>query len=718
MAFPPTFLFEPLIEDITVRPPPLERIGWLSKHDVLKLPKSTDEATSHVVLRPGDIVDFGRYAFQTRLDIHRVEMAPEVPAMAPEGHEHRQQQHDPEVVDGIEVAQPTGHGDIDDTIQVRSSDKPVENDGSTAEAADADMETEDDEGLDDPSSLIKSARTPGQVEDTPATSYFTNSEIKETPARLQSGPSDGEPHEPFSTAPEELREDDEEDGSNIKVTSSAVDAAVDPKSPLAGKSGDSQAQDIALDDAAEATPIDLSRASLELGEGNFATASPAGKTIRKYGKGQKRQAAKSAKAVTRKRTVSDSAHGNKETELEPQQADDEEQEDIIAVDSTRVPSVGADTELASDSDMTPVHDAAATHTPAAGTTSDPYDEHDVSEEVSRRTTGVPAPKGKKRGRPIAAEASVKMTEQKHSVKRVKKTSPVAAPETSSDEDVAPRSRHGKARASGKQAQVAREDTDEEIIVVSASKGLTAKGKITPSPQVRIQSKAPNDTPGSTAMSGRAPKLLFSHSKVNNNKGVMAWLRQQGATEIEEIPTKRSHFICVVQSGTLATTAKILRTLAMGKAVVTDDWVTDSKAEGQLLEPDDYMHEDLEASIKADRGRLFKGHILFFTKKLVQSYGQSGWQSIQALCHEAGANLVDHGVAGSGRTTALLGKTIFFGNDADDTDVKTLALEHDFTVYHKDLLTQSVLRGELDLESDEFVIQPSTSVVKRGRGRKR
>lgn len=183
-----------------------------------------------------------------------------------------------------------------------------------------------------------------------------------------------------------------------------------------------------------------------------------------------------------------------------------------------------------------------------------------------------------------------------------------------------------------------------------------------------------------------------------------------------MPTKRSKFLCVVPAGELATTAKTLRTLALGKLVVTEDWVTASKEEGQLLEPDDFVHEALEDTINKNRSKLFKGKILYFTTKLKASYGKEGWESIQALCREAGANLVQSGSASNGDKTASLSNIIFFGSAEDDPDVNELISKHGYEVYHKDMLMQGVLRGEVDLKDDEYKLKAtaSSTAMKRGR----
>ena len=68
--------------------------------------------------------------------------------------------------------------------------------------------------------------------------------------------------------------------------------------------------------------------------------------------------------------------------------------------------------------------------------------------------------------------------------------------------------------------------------------------------------------------------------------------------------------------------------------------------------------------------------------------------------------------------AALGKTVFFGATPDDLDLKILSQEKGHNVYNRNMLTQSVMDGELNLDNDDFIIKPSTSPLKLGRGSRR
>ena len=59
-------------------------------------------------------------------------------------------------------------------------------------------------------------------------------------------------------------------------------------------------------------------------------------------------------------------------------------------------------------------------------------------------------------------------------------------------------------------------------------------------------------------------------------------------------------------------------------------------------------------------------------------------------------------------------TIFLGLDSDDPDAQTLTQKDGRAVYQKNLLTQSVLRGELLLDNDEFKWNSKPDKGKKGK----
>ncbi|KAK5114084.1 hypothetical protein LTR62_002653 [Meristemomyces frigidus] len=249
---------------------------------------------------------------------------------------------------------------------------------------------------------------------------------------------------------------------------------------------------------------------------------------------------------------------------------------------------------------------------------------------------------------------------------------------------------------------------------------STKTKDPVSAQAVVPIIAPGDTSvsdvGTTALEGKVPKVLITTSKKKEDKQLVEWLGTQGVKIIDLVPSKRTHFVCVVPSHQLPKTSKTLRSLALGKCVVTDDCLTDSSEQGQLLDPPDYIHPSLGNETNLDRSVLFRGSTIFFTKKLVAEYG-SEFTNVKALALEAGASLAENGSAAKGYTTSKVAKqTIFLGSTHEDKDVAELMVEHGFKVYHKDLLTESVLRGVLDLEDEQYRLKAPKKLAGKRKGR--
>lgn len=216
------------------------------------------------------------------------------------------------------------------------------------------------------------------------------------------------------------------------------------------------------------------------------------------------------------------------------------------------------------------------------------------------------------------------------------------------------------------------------------------------------SKSPPSSASSSILNGKAPNVLLSNDSTLRKGATATFLKKQGATIIDDVKTRRAKFVCVLKGGRL-TTAKVLRSLALGKLVVTEDWITESKKADHLLEPNDFIHEDLKPTVDVDRSTIFNGINLFFTKTLAKAYG-SGWKDIQELAKEAGASHVQEGDSGTlGKLTDGRVEVICFGKEYGDADVPRMKKQQKVKVYHKNLLTQSIIKGKLDLDGEEYVL---------------
>lgn len=247
-----------------------------------------------------------------------------------------------------------------------------------------------------------------------------------------------------------------------------------------------------------------------------------------------------------------------------------------------------------------------------------------------------------------------------------------------------------------------EDDDNAIVAVPRSKDNIAVDK---------PSSTTPQSSGTHPTTKPPNKILLSKSKYAEDKKVKAWLRKHNATIDDQVPGKRTNFVCVVGKGVLGTTAKVVRSLALGKKVVTDQWLEDSMSQDQLLDLEPYIHDDLRDTATINRSKLFAGKTLFFTSALKASYGER-FEDVDQLATEAGATNVEFGTAKKavGKSSA---STIFLGLEGDDRDALILT-EEGRTVYQKDLLTQSIIRGELLCDGEDFTWQSGSAKGRKGR----
>lgn len=551
--------------------------------------------------------------------------------------------------------------DIGDTVQVASSntniqqgDKPADTHDNGSDRADSDEET-DDEDLD--TSTARGAHTPATS--LPTGLRKTTGTIKETPTRLKS--SRAERHSAHASAD--------------AATSSAQ--VPDDGSPLA-KKGDPQvpvsvlAPQLDDDDEAEALFSDSNPRS-------------SSKKTKTYGKRDRK-----AGAGSHKRTLKFSSL-DAPTITAPNSLANKGSEDNAAAD------IG---------DQIMLED----NLPEVPTTSQAIRTSQVADEAASRSI---RGEGNKRKRTEATEDddddkddNEPPTTRKRTKRGKKDVEPSS--DTIETDSPSPKPQPQKRVRPSKASRQSTTETQEDIVV--APRRFTSQVKPT-------QNRATQASSSSTsALTGKAPKVLLSQSNVAKKQKMLNFLKGQGARIVEEVPSAGSNFICVTSVGGLGTTAKLIRTIALNKHVVTDDWVVQSQAAGHLLDPSDYIHPDLAATANTDRHSLFQGKTLFFTHSLYRKYGAEGWASIEALAKDAGAARVEQGTARKGLEVTPRDEVIFFGSGKGDLDAISLMESEGKDVFLRDMLTQSVLRGRLLVDDDEFKFAPEPVASTNGRGK--
>ncbi|KAK4507955.1 hypothetical protein PRZ48_001690 [Zasmidium cellare] len=258
-------------------------------------------------------------------------------------------------------------------------------------------------------------------------------------------------------------------------------------------------------------------------------------------------------------------------------------------------------------------------------------------------------------------------------------------------------------------KAAREEASDDEITV-ATRSVKKKA---PQRSSGPASKAPSstDSPAPTPLSfANTPSKAVITMCTPNGK-VSGWFKKKLAV-VEEVPTRRTNFVCVTRDKDLPTTAKILKTLVAGKPVLSVKWIIDSHREGTVLDPNDYKHPELPNNDESseERRSLFKGKTLFFTNAAVNSYDR-GWDAIKEVAQEAGAAAVSDGTATKGDRLTPKDNVLLFGNGDEDVGVHKLIKEHGRVVYDKAMFAQAIIRAELDLESDEFKLKGDSSGTK-------
>jgi len=190
-----------------------------------------------------------------------------------------------------------------------------------------------------------------------------------------------------------------------------------------------------------------------------------------------------------------------------------------------------------------------------------------------------------------------------------------------------------------------------------------------------------------------------------------------AVETNNLDKNGSNFLCV-GPGELKTTAKLLMSLVHRKKIVTDSWVTDSHKAGYLLQTTDYLPPTLAATnFDVDRSTLFQGKNIYFTPAQKKAYGE-GFKGMENIVKAAGADNVGSRSAKDiikpGYEEVAIGlEAIAIGLEDGDNDV--LALQgNNFTVYKKDLISSSILAGELQTDDPNLVIPRKDDAKKAGK----
>lgn len=383
--------------------------------------------------------------------------------------------------------------------------------------------------------------------------------------------------------------------------------------------------------------------------------------------------------------------------------DEEEDEEVIEQIAEKDALTDDDDD---DSRQAGIENANIVH--ANGNEEDPNEEMHVDQEVSDGIV-TSSTSSKKRKRSPVRQVAVS----------------VAVPHVPEEEDETNEPSEGESTRSDSPTPIAPKATSKSSIlpktIKSASKSASkptpkknpkpkAKAKATPlstTPASRKRTTA-SATPANTKLN-----VVFSNSTTQDRPQIMQQFLALGARKAEKVTSKSD--VLVVGNGSIMKTPKLLLAVALGKPVVRDEWVTECAKAGKLVDMDDYMPKDTtDIEWKVDnQGRqdLFKGKHLLVTPALKKFYGLKMWEEIQLLADAVGFVSI---TSTSARNAKLSRETIIVGKETEDLDLISL-IEDENICYSKDLLSSSILRGNLD-GIEEFVIkvkpQPGKQAAKR------
>ncbi|KAL9580240.1 MAG: hypothetical protein Q9212_004612 [Teloschistes hypoglaucus] len=225
--------------------------------------------------------------------------------------------------------------------------------------------------------------------------------------------------------------------------------------------------------------------------------------------------------------------------------------------------------------------------------------------------------------------------------------------------------------------------------------------------------------GSSARKQNLRVVYASTTTINESTAYGKFLRQQNVKAVKQI--KDCDILCVGK-GELKRTSNLILAVLLGKDIVTDDWIVKSAKKDHVLDTALFIPKDaarerewgFSLAEAIDRGRRgkkpFKGWVINFTPTAKKELGKT-WTELKEVCLAAGAESVE-----ARKVPEKLSGTIVVAAAAKEPDGAALE-EGGWKMYNKDIVTFSALRGLLDPDSDEFLMEAGGK-KKDGRGRKK
>lgn len=235
---------------------------------------------------------------------------------------------------------------------------------------------------------------------------------------------------------------------------------------------------------------------------------------------------------------------------------------------------------------------------------------------------------------------------------------------------------------------------------------SASARSTRSVQLREHSPLPS------SMIGEPRRVFFSSSTtIDRASKRLTFLERNGVTKVNSV--EECDILCVAK-GELKKTGSLVLAVISGKEVITDDWISTSISKGELLDPRSFLARDptKEAEWKIDlraaieRGKRgikpFLNSSFFFTSAAKKDLGK-GFTDLKAIAMHAGAKSVQVSIPKKPSQMGDKSQTFIIAAQ-DDGELPALE-EAGWRSFNKDIITLSALRGTVDAEGNEFLIQP-------------
>lgn len=248
-------------------------------------------------------------------------------------------------------------------------------------------------------------------------------------------------------------------------------------------------------------------------------------------------------------------------------------------------------------------------------------------------------------------------------------------------------------------------------------GTILSQSVEPPSSLRSTRSAIREDPSPLGTKHGGIRVLFaSTTNVGNSANFTKFLAKHDVQIVHSVAN--CTILCVGKE--LKKSAKLISAVLLGKDLVTDDWVIDSAKQAKLQNMEEYFPRDTEREAEwkisltegLRRGKegikVFEGWNIAWTVSARKEVGKSGFADLKEITSLAGANVL---ATPPKKGPEDVPSTIVIGTPEDAKPSSS------WQYYTRDVISLSVLRGKLDIESDEFKIS-KPGEGKEGKKRKR